>query len=147
MHSPLALADLRAQTTDDMRVAGGRLDVHLDDGRTLHSHHDDLLAVVADLADHRAVLDRERTLLLDPLAPRAPGQLLVLQIRLESSGIEVGVCSSAADDFDDALARAWDDLRSYAQATSDAAMLDELLLPHPEHYSARLLALQPAVRV
>ena len=138
MLAPLAVADLHAQSSDAMRVASGQVNVRLDDGRTLAGHHSDVLAAITDLAERRAILDSERTLLFDPLVSPHGGGLLVLHVRLEGSGVEMGVRTTSVGELDDALRQAWQDVHRFADRTQDEALLSELLIPHTAHYCPTL---------
>ncbi len=98
----------------------------------------DLLAALADLAQRRPVLDEGCGLLLDPLPSPSGPDLVVLQLRLEPAGEEIGTRRTSSAALDAALNEAWEQLHRYAARTGDAALLDELLIPHGEHYWPRL---------
>jgi hypothetical protein len=138
---PIAVLCHSTAAVDGIPTVSGTVDVHLDDGRCLQTRQADLLAAMADLAQHRPVVDEGCDLVVDPLpAPSGTG-LLVLQLRLGSCGDEIGTRHTTSAALDGALATAWQQVQRYAQRTDDRALLEELLIPHAEHYCppARIL--------
>lgn len=131
---PLAISDVAAACVDDVATVAGRITVGLDDGRRLQTCHADLLAAVADLAQRRCVLDEGCGLLLDPLTGPADPELVMLQLRLGMSGEEIGCRHTTSTALITALGGAWEQVRHYATRIGDQPLLDELLIPHAEHY-------------
>lgn len=134
---PIAVLCHAGGDVDGIPTVTGTVDVTLDDGRCLHARQPDLLAAVADLAQRRSVLDEGCGLLLDPLTSPSGSDLIVLQLRLEPAGEEIGTRQTTSAALDAALHEAWEQLHRYATHTGDAALLDELLIPHSEHYWPR----------
>jgi hypothetical protein len=135
---PITVLCHSGAVVDGLPTISGHVGVTLDDGRCLQSRQPDLLAAVADLAQRRALLDEGYGLLLDPLTSPSRSDLIVLQLRLEPAGEEIGTRPTTSAALDAALHEAWEQLHRYAARTGDAALLDELLIPHSEHYWPRL---------
>lgn len=131
---PISVLCQSAAVVDGIPTVTGTVDVHLDDGRCLQTRHVDLLAAVADLAQHRPVVDEGCDLVVDPLPAPSGSGLLVLQLRLGSCGEEIGTRHTTSAALGGALATAWQQAEGYAQRIGDRPLLDELLIPHGEHY-------------
>lgn len=131
---PISVLCHSAAAVDGIPTITGTVDVHLDDGRCLQTRHVDLLAAMADLAQHRPVVDEDCDLVVDPLPAPSGSGLLVLQLRLGSCGDEIGTRHTTNAALGGALATAWQQAEGYAQRTDDRALLEELLIPHAEHY-------------
>jgi hypothetical protein len=135
---PIAVLCHSSSVVDGLPTVTGTVEVNLDDGRCLHARQPDLLAAVADLAQRRPVLDETCGLLLDPLPSPTGSDLIVLQLRLDAAGEEIGTRQTTGAALDAVLDEAWEQLHRYATRNGDAALLDELLIPHTEHYWPRL---------
>jgi hypothetical protein len=134
---PIAVLCQSGSVVDGLPTVTGTVEVNLDDGRCLLSRQSDLLAAVADLGKRRTVLDEGCGLLVDPLPAPTGSDVIVLQLRLEPTGEEIGTRHTTSAALDAVLREAWEQLRRYAIRTRDAALLDELLIPHAEHYWPR----------
>jgi hypothetical protein len=88
-------------------AVSGCVKVHLDDGRSLRCQQADLLAAVTDLAQRRSVMDELSGLLLDPLPSPTDSDIIILQIRREPAGEEIGTRHTTSAQLDTALNKAW----------------------------------------
>lgn len=123
---------------DGLPTVAGTLEVTLDDGRRLRLRQPDLLSALADLAQRRPVIDDGCGLVLDLLPSPSDSEVIALLVRLEPAGDDIGTRHTTSVALDTALSEAWSELQRYAARMRDDVLLDELLIPHTEHYSPGL---------
>lgn len=141
--APLAFSHLAGARVDGLATARGCLTVRLDNGRVVTLYQQDLLTSIVDLAESRGVLDVGGAMLLDPLLPDFPPQTVILQVRLEPSGDEIGARHTSRNALLLALAQGWRQVQWHAEASRDRLLLLELAMPHSPHWRAARLSPAP----
>lgn len=141
--APVTFSRLGSARVDGMPTARGCLLAHLDDGRVVTLYQHDLLASIVDLAESRSVLDAGEAVLLDPLLPDFPPQTVILQVRSEPFGDEIGTRHTSRSALLLALGQGWRQVQRHANVSSDRALLLELTMPHSPHWRTEFLCPAP----